>query len=128
MIRQRPELLRAEPLFGYLFGGLMHPGIGHVVSPVIELGLHVGQVFKLAQRPEAGAKVFDAIFHFSFFMGGADVAGHRRDMKGPQKIKKCSVKSDQGPHAFSDSSQHIVDHQLGTCAAKKSKRGQKPLM
>jgi hypothetical protein len=90
-------------------GGAMHAGIGHLVAPVVGLGLRVIGVGKGTQRPEVVPDIVDgALFDFACNVGLPHVTGNGGDVEGAQKLQELVVKAHHGAVMFDDRGEHIV--------------------
>jgi hypothetical protein len=68
--RQRLERIGAEALFGWLAGFAVDTAVSHLVEPLSDLAVDVGQIGELAQGPEVLADLAHAaFFHFAFGEG-----------------------------------------------------------
>ena len=70
----------------------------------------------------------DASFYFPLLLGRPDIAGHRDDFEGSQKIQESIVETDHPPTTFRDRGQHIIDDNLFRRCAEKPEGIQKTLM
>ncbi len=67
--------------------------IGHMISPMVRLGLNVFQISKRSQGYKIVAYIFYAVFYFPFFIGFSHIACLGGDFKGSQEFKKRFIKA-----------------------------------
>ena len=118
-IRQRIEFDVIKTLYGTLAGGMVNPHVGNSVEPLPGLGLNIEKILKRSQRPEISAHIFYGSLYFSFFVGCAWIASHRRYVEVTQKIKKGVVEADDRALPLDDRRYHIINQDFSGGSAKK---------
>lgn len=101
--------LGIKTLAGWLASGGVDADIGHLVAPLVGLGLEVGEIAAGAQRPKVvPAGVDGAWLHLPLFLRWGHIAGDGGDMEGPQKRQKVCVETHQGALPLQDRRAHVV--------------------
>ena len=114
--------LGVKALGGRLAGGGVDSDIGHLVAPLVGLGLEIGEVPEGSQRPEVVPDVVDSAFlYLPLFLGLGDIAGDGGDVEGPQKLQKVLVETHQRALPLQDRREHVVMDEFFGGALEKMK-------
>ena len=101
----------------------MEAHLGYLVSPLVGLGLEITEVAEGSQGPEVVPDlVTGPLFHLALFLGLGHVAGHRGDVKGPEKFQKVLVKAHQGALSLDDRREQVVMDEFFGGALEKVER------
>jgi hypothetical protein len=101
--------LRGKPLDGRLAGSRVDADIGHLVAPLIGVGLEIGAVSEGPQRPKVvPAIVAGALLHLALFLGLGHIAGDGGNLQGPQKRQKLLVEPHQRALPLQDCGAQVV--------------------
>src|SRR5262245_27420681 len=101
----------------------MDSDIGHLVAPLVGLGLEISEIVEGAQRPEVVPDIVDGpFFDLPFFLGLGHVAGQRGNLQGPQKRQKVFVEPYQGALPLQDRGEHVVMDEFFGGALEKMER------
>ena len=107
--RQRSQTIRAKALAGSLAGFAVQALVGNLVQPLPRLAIDIGEIGKLAERPEVLADIADAsAFDLAFFPARRRVAGAGKEATLAGEAQKARIEADQGTHVFGDDGQKIV--------------------
>ena len=107
--RQRSQTIRAKALAGSLPGFAMQALVGDLVQPFPHLAIDVGEVGKLAERPEVLAEIADApALDLAFFPARGRVAGAREKATFAGEGQEPRIKSNQSADVLGNDGQEIV--------------------
>jgi hypothetical protein len=95
--------------------------IGHMIPPVVSLGLKILKVMKGPEREKVVPDVMDgALFHLSFLMRTSDMTGIRDNGKRAKELQKGFIEPNEGAIPFCHRGEHIIGDQFPGGPPKKA--------
>jgi len=93
--------------------------VGNFVQPLPHLAIDIGEVGKLAERPEVLAEIADApAFDLAFFPARRRVAGSGKKATLAGEAQEARIKADQSSNMLGDDGQKIVVPTFASDAAQ----------
>src|SRR6516164_1046396 len=107
--RQRSQTVWAKAIAGPLAGFAVQALVGYLVQPLPHLAIDIGEVGKLAKRPEVLADVPDApALDLAFFPARRRVAGAGKEATLAGESQKAGIEAHQSANMLGDDGQEIV--------------------
>jgi hypothetical protein len=121
-VGQRPHGLGIKALDGPLSRGAVEADLGHLVAPLVGLGLEIAQVSEASQGPKVVPDIVHGAFsHLALFLRLSHVASHRLDVKRPQELQKVLVETHHRTLPLDDRREHVVMDEFFGGALEKVK-------